>query len=95
MSLTLSLIVHSQAGAPAEPYKFLGHGPCDSMSRSITLSHFTASASEIAHHIKALMRALRVPAPEMRGLGISVRLFRFHANWSWDTAWCTSHGLCY
>ena len=62
-----------QAGAPSEPYKFLGHGPCDSMSRSITLSHFTSSASEIAHHIKALMRALRVPAPEMRGLGISVR----------------------
>ena len=61
-----------QAGAPAEPYKFLGHGPCDSMSRSITLSHFTASASEISHHIKALMRALRVPAPEMRGVGISV-----------------------
>ena len=43
------------------------------MSRSITLSHFTASASEIAHNIKTLMRALRVPAQEMRGVGISVR----------------------
>ena len=61
-----------RAGAPAEPIKFLGHGPCDNLSRSVTLPHFTNAAAEIASHARAMLRGLQIPVDQLRGVGISM-----------------------
>lgn len=55
-----------------EPYKFLGHGPCDNVSRSVTLNRFTDSLHDLASEAKTLLRAMKIPATQMRGIGISV-----------------------
>lgn len=72
-TLTLKL-KRRKAGAP-EPPKFMGHGSCDNLSRSMTLTRFTANPGEVAAAARNLLRALRVPAPEIRGIGIAVRLW--------------------
>lgn len=69
-TLTLK-IKRRKAGAP-EASKFLGHGICDNLSRSVTLARFTDSAAEIAGQGMALLHALRVPPNQLRGLGITV-----------------------
>lgn len=48
-------------------------GICDNLSRSVTLPHFVGSASDIASEAQALLRALRIPPLEIRGVGILVR----------------------
>lgn len=68
-TLTLKL-KRRKAGAP-EPPKFMGHGSCDNLSRSLTLPHFTAAEGDVAAAARSLLRALRVPAPEIRGIGIT------------------------
>ena len=71
-TLTLKLM-RRKAGAP-EPPKFLGHGICDNMSRSVTLPRFVGGAAEIAAAAQELLRALRVPPPDIRGVGLQVRV---------------------
>ena len=69
---TLTLKVkRRQAGAP-EPRKFLGHGICDSLSRSVTAARCFAGAAELGSEAAALLRAMAIPADELRGLGITV-----------------------
>lgn len=69
-SLTLK-IKRRKEGAP-EPSKFMGHGICDNLSRSLTLGRFIDSAADIAAEAGGLMRALRVPPCDIRGIGITV-----------------------
>lgn len=69
-SVTLK-IKRRKEGAP-EPSKFMGHGICDNLSRSLTLGRFIDSAADIAAEAGGLMRALRVPPCDMRGIGITV-----------------------
>ncbi|KAK9810528.1 hypothetical protein WJX72_012236 [[Myrmecia] bisecta] len=69
-SITLKL-KRRKAGAP-EPIKFMGHGVCDNLSRSVTLSRFTSAAADLAAEGKAMLRALRVPAQQIRGVGLAV-----------------------
>ncbi|KAF8057676.1 REV1 [Scenedesmus sp. PABB004] len=64
-------IKRRQAGAP-EPAKFLGHGVCDNLSRSVTLGRFVAGAGELYDQAAGLLAAMRIPAPEIRGVGITV-----------------------
>jgi DNA repair protein REV1 len=66
-------IKRRQAGAP-EPRKFLGHGICDSASRSVTCGRWLGSAEEVAREAAGLLSAMGIPAEELRGLGITVRL---------------------
>ena len=68
----ISLKMKRRKSNAPEPIKFLGHGPCDNLSRSITLSRFTDSAVDLSHEALALLHALRVPATQIRGIGISV-----------------------
>ena len=58
-----------------DPPKFMGHGDCDNMSRSVTLSRFTDAASELGSQGKALLRALRVDPTQIRGIGLNVSTF--------------------
>ncbi|GIL73675.1 hypothetical protein Vretimale_5440, partial [Volvox reticuliferus] len=60
-----------QAGAP-QPAKFMGHGACDNISRSVTLSRFTDDPTDLRREAVGLLRALNIPPEELRGLGITV-----------------------
>lgn len=72
---TISLkLKRRKTGAP-DPPKFMGHGDCDNMSRSVTLSRFTDAASELGSQGKALLRALRIDPTQIRGIGLNVSSF--------------------
>ena len=58
-------------GAP-EPLKHMGHGICDNISKSITLSQPTDNSSIIAKETINLLQQLNVPASDIRGMGIQV-----------------------
>lgn len=62
-----------QAGAP-EPAKFLGHGYCDSLSRSVTLGNYVSTAAEVYDQAAVLLVAIKIPPEEIRGMGITVRI---------------------
>ncbi len=69
-TVTLKLMrARPGAGMPA---RFLGHGVCDSLSRSATLARAVGAAEELATEGIALLRALRVPHAEIRGAGLVV-----------------------
>jgi len=55
-----------------EPVKFLGMGACDSFSKSVTLASMTAAAEDLEREGKVLLRMLRVPFDEIRGMGLAV-----------------------
>lgn len=69
---SISLKLKRRKSDAPEPYKFLGHGPCDNVSRSVTLNRFTDSVADLTTESRTLLRALRVPATQIRGIGISV-----------------------
>ena len=68
----ISLKLKRRKGNAPEPIKFLGHGPCDNVSRSVTVNRFTDAAADLARECRSLLRALKVPADQIRGIGISV-----------------------
>lgn len=68
----ISLKLKRRKGNAPEPIKFLGHGPCDNVSRSVTLNRFTDATADLTHECRAMLRALKVPADQIRGIGISV-----------------------
>lgn len=55
-----------------EPYKFLGHGKCDNLSKSLTLTTCIDDAKELMNSCLSLWQSMRFPANEVRGVGISV-----------------------
>uniref|UniRef100_A0A383W0I0 DNA polymerase kappa n=1 Tax=Tetradesmus obliquus TaxID=3088 RepID=A0A383W0I0_TETOB len=69
-TITLKL-KRRQTNAP-EPVKFLGHGACDNLSRSVTLGAFVRSAAELYASAVLLLRGMGVPSEEVRGMGITV-----------------------
>ena len=71
---TISLKLKRRKTNAPDPPKFMGHGDCDNMSRSITLSRFTDAAAELASQGRALLKALRVDPTQIRGIGLNVRL---------------------
>jgi len=60
-----------QEGA-SEPYKFLGHGKCDNLSKSLTLASYIDDAKELMDSCLSLWRSLCCPANVLRGVGVSV-----------------------
>lgn len=69
---TISLKLKRRKTNAPDPPKFMGHGDCDNMSRSITLSRFTDSPAELASQGKALLKALKVDPTQIRGIGLNV-----------------------
>jgi len=65
-----------KADAPTEPTKFLGHGPCDTFSRSQTLGVATALRDVLGATALSLWKTAMTglcPRPDdLRGLGVSV-----------------------
>ena len=58
-------------GAP-EPSKHMGHGICDNISKSVTISQPTDNSSIIAKETINLLQQLNVSASDIRGMGIQV-----------------------
>lgn len=67
--LTLQ-IKKRQEGAPIEPSKFMGHGVCDSFSKSQVLANATDDAELIARVSIELLRQFRFESKDIRGVGI-------------------------
>ena len=51
----------------------LGHGICDHMTRSVTLSNYTDDAKVLETEAWKMVLDLKVPATEVRGLGIQAQ----------------------
>ena len=50
----------------------VGHGVCDHLTRSVTLSAFCDGANTLAREASAILAALAVPAGEIRGMGLQL-----------------------
>lgn len=70
-SVTLKLMVRA-ADAPVETAKFMGHGVCDTVSKTSTLPQCTDDAEMIVRTVMAIRRQLKVAPPEVRGVGIQI-----------------------
>ena len=67
-ALTLKLKL-CRPGAP-EPTKYMGHGICDSVSRSVALAPATGGARALATAAAALLASLAPRAVDIRGAGL-------------------------
>ncbi|XP_070561511.1 DNA repair protein REV1-like isoform X2 [Ptychodera flava] len=70
-TITLKVKVR-KAGAPVDPAKFMGHGVCDNLAKSVTLVTPTDSVQVITRECLVLLRQMKIPAHELRGIGIQV-----------------------
>ena len=50
----------------------VGHGVCDHLTRSVTLSAFLRGANALAREGRRVLAALAVPAGEIRGMGLQL-----------------------
>lgn len=69
---TITLKLKRKKPGWTEPVKYLGMGACDSLSKSVTLASMTAAAEDLEREGKVLLRMLRVPFNEIRGMGLAV-----------------------
>lgn len=69
--ITLKIMVRAK-NAPIETAKFMGHGFCDYLNKSITLSNFTDSLEVITKNVLTTMKSLNIPPKELRGIGIQI-----------------------
>ncbi|XP_023344570.1 DNA repair protein REV1 isoform X4 [Eurytemora carolleeae] len=58
--------------APTETAKFLGHGVCDNVSRSVQLGSGTADQSRIYNQVLSMIKQMETKPQDIRGVGISV-----------------------
>ena len=76
--LTLKIMVRS-ADAPVETRKFLGHGICDSFSKSANLSSATSDPNVIKREsmflLKMLLKTNAREVNDLRGIGIQLNKF--------------------
>uniref|UniRef100_A0A0A1WDT0 DNA repair protein REV1 n=1 Tax=Zeugodacus cucurbitae TaxID=28588 RepID=A0A0A1WDT0_ZEUCU len=69
--VTLKLMVRAK-DAPLEAAKFMGHGVCDHVTKSVSLSDYTCDVEVITRTAIATMKALAIPPNELRGIGIQL-----------------------
>ncbi|KAG8201801.1 hypothetical protein JTE90_027284 [Oedothorax gibbosus] len=70
-SLTLKLMVR-KSDAPMETAKFMGHGVCDHLSKSVSLKSATDSFKVIANECCTIARSLKIKPQDFRGVGIQM-----------------------
>lgn len=68
----LTLKLKKRKEGETNPVKFLGCGICDNLSRSLTLASFPESAAAIHSTACEMLRAMRCPPSEIRGIGLNV-----------------------
>lgn len=69
--LTLKLLIRA-AEAPMETAKFLGHGFCDSINKSVTTTYAINDSQAIFKEVKAIYDKLNVVFADLRGVGIQL-----------------------
>jgi len=69
--ITLKLMVRSK-DASVETAKFMGHGKCESLSKSQLLPTPTNDASSLSKNCLSLLRPLKIPPADIRGMGIQM-----------------------
>lgn len=70
-TITLKYMVRAQS-APIETAKFMGHGLCDNITKSTTLSTSICDLKLIKQTVFNIKNVLNVPAHELRGIGIQI-----------------------
>lgn len=58
--------------APVETAKYMGHGVCDNITKTVTLQDYTDDRSTIERTVFVIKNALNVPPSELRGIGIQI-----------------------
>ncbi|KIM49579.1 hypothetical protein M413DRAFT_15584 [Hebeloma cylindrosporum] len=75
-SITLKIMKRDPT-APVEPFKFLGHGPCDLFNKQMPLiapgGKATSDDQIIGEHAWRLLKSLKFDPRELRGIGIQVQ----------------------
>ncbi len=61
-----------KATAPKETWKYLGHGACDNVTRSVALLQPTRSSSEIYRLSVRLLKQVSPVASDIRGMGLQL-----------------------
>ena len=61
-----------KASAPVQTRKYLGHGACDNVSRSVTLDAPTRSTEEISKAAVQLLKSVNPTVPDIRGMGLQL-----------------------
>lgn len=69
--ITLKLMVRAEE-APVETAKFLGHGFCDVINKSVSLVTATNDSEIILKEVISLCKKLNIDPKEMRGIGIQI-----------------------
>ncbi|XP_031634603.1 DNA repair protein REV1 [Contarinia nasturtii] len=69
--ITLKYMVRAKE-APIETAKFLGHGFCDNLTKSLTLSTYTSDLQIISQKVFNIKKMLNVSPKEVRGIGIQI-----------------------
>lgn len=70
-TITLKYMVRAK-DAPVETAKFMGHGFCDNVSKSLTLANYTCDIVIISKTVFNIKSTLNVPCQELRGVGIQI-----------------------
>ncbi|XP_077393024.1 DNA repair protein REV1 isoform X2 [Festucalex cinctus] len=71
--VTLKVMVRKE-GAPQETAKYGGHGICDNFAKTVMLAQSTDSGQLIAATVIKMLRAMKLPVRDLRGLGVQVQL---------------------
>lgn len=58
--------------APVETAKYMGHGVCDNVTKTVTLPDYTDDRSTIERTVFSIKAALNVTPSELRGIGIQI-----------------------
>ncbi|XP_068226891.1 DNA repair protein Rev1-like isoform X1 [Palaemon carinicauda] len=78
--ITLKLKVRAK-DAPVETAKFMGHGVCDNIAKSTSLGVATSSSLTIEREVMTLLRQIKVPPQDFRGVGIQVSRLEGHHSY--------------
>ncbi|EPQ66060.1 Deoxycytidyl transferase [Blumeria graminis f. sp. tritici 96224] len=65
-------IMRKSDHAPSEPQKHLGHGICDSFSKSVVLDVATNHAETMGQEAVSILRSYRFLPTELRGIGVQM-----------------------
>eukprot|EP01125_Pyxidicula_operculata_P015638 TRINITY_DN5330_c0_g1_i1.p1 TRINITY_DN5330_c0_g1~~TRINITY_DN5330_c0_g1_i1.p1 ORF type:complete len:310 (-),score=84.05 TRINITY_DN5330_c0_g1_i1:198-1127(-) len=65
------MVMQKKKGS-GEPRKHLGHGICDSFSRSTTFGHVVSDLKEIEQEAIHIYKKLNIPPKELRGIGVHI-----------------------
>lgn len=65
-------VMRRAADAPLDPPKHLGHGKCDTSNKSVQLGVATNNADLLARETIIMMKSLRIPPGELRGIGLQM-----------------------